>query len=109
MLFQQARESLPRKSQFTRTCAGSFLKRTGRFLFTFGKLSGKFGSLKSPNVLPGCVKLTKPSWRTFTVLVRILSFGCNWWARFGHDPEDRYRYTRRAAYYNSTGVRCGNK
>jgi hypothetical protein len=43
------------------------------------------------------------------VLVRILSFGCNWWARFGRDPGDRYRYTRRAAYYNSTGVRCGNK
>ena len=43
------------------------------------------------------------------MLIRILSFGCNWWARFGHDPEDRYRYTRQAAYYNSTGVRCGNK
>jgi hypothetical protein len=43
------------------------------------------------------------------VLVKILSFGCNWWSRFGRDPEDRYRYTKRAAYYNSTGVRCGNK
>jgi hypothetical protein len=43
------------------------------------------------------------------MLVRIQSFGCNWWSRFGHDPGDRYRFTRRAAYYNSTGVRCGNK
>jgi hypothetical protein len=43
------------------------------------------------------------------VLVKILSFGCNWWRRFGHDPEDRFRYTKRAAYYNSTGVQCGKK
>jgi hypothetical protein len=43
------------------------------------------------------------------MLVKILEFGSNWWARFGHDPHDRYRYTRHAAYFNSTGVRCGNK
>lgn len=43
------------------------------------------------------------------MLVKILSFGCNWWRRFGHDPEDRFRYTKHAAYYNSTGVQCGNK
>lgn len=43
------------------------------------------------------------------MFVTILNFGCNWWSRFGRDTEDRYRYTRRAAYYNSTGVRCGNK
>jgi len=43
------------------------------------------------------------------VLVKILSFGCNWWKRFGRDPEDRFRYTRHAAFYNSTGVQCGNK
>ncbi len=43
------------------------------------------------------------------MLVRILGFGINWWARFGRDPEDCYRYTKRTAYYNSTGVRCGNK
>ena len=43
------------------------------------------------------------------MLVRILSFGCNWWYRFGRNPDDRYRFTRRAAYYNSTGVRCGAK
>jgi hypothetical protein len=43
------------------------------------------------------------------VLVKILEFGSNWWARFGRDLHDRYRYTRHAAYFNSTGVRCGNK
>ncbi len=43
------------------------------------------------------------------MLVKILEFGSNWWARFGRDPQDRYRYTRHAAYFNSTGVRCGSK
>jgi hypothetical protein len=43
------------------------------------------------------------------MLVKILSFGTNWWARYGRDPEDPYRFTRHAAYYNSTGVRCGRK
>jgi hypothetical protein len=43
------------------------------------------------------------------MLVQIVNFGTNWWAGFGHDPGDRYRYTRHAAYYNSTGVRCGRK
>jgi hypothetical protein len=43
------------------------------------------------------------------MLVKILEFGSNWWARFGRDPQDRYRYTKQAAYFNSTGVRCGNK
>ena len=43
------------------------------------------------------------------MLVTILHFGCNWWARFGQDPADPHRYTRHAAYYNSTGIRCGNK
>jgi hypothetical protein len=43
------------------------------------------------------------------MLVKILEFGSNWWARFGRDPQDRYRYSRQAAYFNSTGVRCGSK
>jgi hypothetical protein len=43
------------------------------------------------------------------MLVKVLGFGSNWWARFGRDPQDRYRYTRHAAYFNSAGVRCGNK
>ncbi len=41
------------------------------------------------------------------MLVQVLSFGTNWWARFGPDPADPYRFTRHAAYFNSTGVRCG--
>lgn len=43
------------------------------------------------------------------MLVRVQNFGCNWWARFGYDPADPHRYTRHAAYYNSTGIRCGRK
>jgi hypothetical protein len=43
------------------------------------------------------------------MLIQVHSFGTNWWARFGHNPEDPHRFTRRAAYYNSTGIRCGSK
>lgn len=43
------------------------------------------------------------------MLVRVLHFGCNWWARFGQDEADPHRYTRHAAYYNSTGIPCGGK
>jgi hypothetical protein len=41
--------------------------------------------------------------------VTVISFGSNWWARFGRDPRDRCRFTRRAAYFNSTGLRSGSK
>jgi hypothetical protein len=41
--------------------------------------------------------------------VKILGFGSNWWTRFGRDSNDACRYTRRTAYYNSAGVRCGQK
>ena len=41
--------------------------------------------------------------------VKILGFGSNWWTRFGRDPNGACRYTRHAAYYNSAGVRCGQK
>jgi hypothetical protein len=41
--------------------------------------------------------------------VKVISFGSNWWARFGRDIHDRYRFTRRAAYFNSTGLRSGSK
>lgn len=43
------------------------------------------------------------------MLVKILKFGSNWWARFGRDPQDRYRFTRHAAYFNSTRLCSGNK
>jgi hypothetical protein len=41
--------------------------------------------------------------------VTISSFGSNWWARFGRDVHDCYRFTRRATYFNSTGLRSGSK
>ena len=41
--------------------------------------------------------------------VTVISFGSNWWARFGRDARDRYRFTRHAAYFNSTGLRSGSK
>jgi hypothetical protein len=41
--------------------------------------------------------------------VKILGFGSSWWARFGRNPDDPWRFTGHAAYYNSAGVRCGNK
>lgn len=43
------------------------------------------------------------------MLVKVMAFGTNWWDRFGSNPADPYRYTRHAAYYNSTGIRCGRK
>lgn len=43
------------------------------------------------------------------MLVKVLDFGSNWWARFGRDAQDRHRYTKHAAYFNSTGLRCGAK
>ena len=43
------------------------------------------------------------------MLVKILKFGSNWWTRFGRDPHDRHRFTRHAAYFNSTGLSSGNK
>ena len=41
--------------------------------------------------------------------ITVISFGSNWWARFGRDPRDGYRFTRRAAYFKSTGLRSGSK
>ena len=43
------------------------------------------------------------------MLVKVLSFGSNWWSRFGRESEDPYRFTHHAAYYNSTGICCGSK
>jgi hypothetical protein len=41
--------------------------------------------------------------------VTVISFGSSWWARFGRDVHDRYRFTRHAAYFNSTGLHSGSK
>jgi hypothetical protein len=43
------------------------------------------------------------------MLVTVLGFGSNWWSRFGRDSDDRYRFTKHAAYFNSTGLLCGSK
>jgi len=37
------------------------------------------------------------------MLVKVLSFGSNWWARGQHAPAEAM------AYYNSTGLHCGSK
>jgi hypothetical protein len=43
------------------------------------------------------------------LIVQILGFGSAWWLRPGSDKCDPERYTRRAAYFNSTAVRQGRK
>jgi hypothetical protein len=43
------------------------------------------------------------------MLIQVLGFGSSWWARFGRDPQDHYRFSRHAAYFNSTGLHCGSK
>jgi hypothetical protein len=42
-------------------------------------------------------------------VVQILSFGSAWWVRPGRDENDPERYTRHAAYFNSTGIAQGRK
>jgi hypothetical protein len=42
-------------------------------------------------------------------VVQIVSFGSAWWVRPGRDVGDSERYTRHAAYFNSTGVEVGSK
>jgi hypothetical protein len=43
------------------------------------------------------------------LVVQVLSFGSAWWVRPGRDVGDPERYTRRAAYFNSTGIEAGGK
>ena len=43
------------------------------------------------------------------MLVKVLSFGSNWWVRFGRSAKESGSSPQHAAYYNSTGVRCGSK
>jgi len=43
------------------------------------------------------------------LIVQILSFGTAWWARPGWDERDPERFTRHAAYFNSTGIEVGSK
>jgi hypothetical protein len=43
------------------------------------------------------------------MLVKVLNFGTNWWSRPRRESEDADSSKHHAAYYNSTGVRCGAK
>ena len=43
------------------------------------------------------------------LVVQVVSFGSAWWVRPGRDVGDPERYTRRAAYFNSTGIEEGGK
>ena len=43
------------------------------------------------------------------MLVKVLNFGTNWWARSGSEPQNTDRLDRHAVHYNSTGIRCGGK
>lgn len=41
--------------------------------------------------------------------VRIISFGTNWWTMYSRDSGDPYCFRRRAAWFNSAGIRCGHR
>src|SRR5690349_3618502 len=43
------------------------------------------------------------------MVVKILAFGTSWWRRSGSDSMYPHSATRHIAYFNSTGVLCGNK
>ncbi len=43
------------------------------------------------------------------LFVQIVSFGSAWWVRPGSNEHDAERYTKHAAYFNSTGVCRGSK
>jgi hypothetical protein len=41
--------------------------------------------------------------------VRIISLGTNWWTMHSRDLDDPYCFRRRAAWFNSTGLKCGQR
>jgi hypothetical protein len=41
--------------------------------------------------------------------IRIISLGTNWWAMHCRDLDDPYCFRRRAAWFNSTGFKCGHR
>jgi hypothetical protein len=43
------------------------------------------------------------------LIVQVVSFGSAWWVRPGPEVGDSDRYTRHAAYFNSTGIKDGGK
>ena len=66
----------------------------------------QIGLFKSESELVAKINMLSQQLTHFEDENKVLKFGSNWWARFGHDPRDRYRYTRHAAYFNSTGLIC---
>jgi hypothetical protein len=41
--------------------------------------------------------------------IRMMSFGVNWWAAHSGDVNDPYRYRRNAAWFNSAGLKYGQR
>jgi hypothetical protein len=41
--------------------------------------------------------------------VRVISFGSNWWAVHSNDLDDPYCFRRRAAWFNSAGLKYGRR
>jgi hypothetical protein len=41
--------------------------------------------------------------------VRMISFGTNWWAAHSNDVNDPFRFSRNAAWFNSAGLKYGNR
>lgn len=41
--------------------------------------------------------------------VRIISLGTNWWAMHSRNLDDPYCFRRCAAWFNSTGFKCGRR
>ena len=41
--------------------------------------------------------------------VRVVSFGTNWWAVHSRYLDDPYCFRRRAAWFNSAGLKCGRR
>jgi hypothetical protein len=41
--------------------------------------------------------------------VRMINFGSNWWAAHSADLSDPFRYSRKAAWFNSAALMCGQR
>jgi hypothetical protein len=41
--------------------------------------------------------------------IRVIGFGTNWWSVHSRDLEDSFCFRRRAAWFNSAGLRSGRR
>jgi len=41
--------------------------------------------------------------------IRVIGFGTNWWSVHSGDLEDSFCFRRRAAWFNSAGLRSGRR